>query len=41
MLEKVGELLALIENAEREGTISNREEAIKLITSKHRMKDNR
>ncbi len=39
--EKVGELLALIENAEREGTISNREEAVKLITSKHRMKDRR
>ena len=31
--KKVGELLALIENAEREGTISNREEAVKLITS--------
>jgi tRNA nucleotidyltransferase/poly(A) polymerase len=37
--KKVGELLALIENAEREGTISNREEAVKLITSKYRMED--
>ena len=37
--KKVGELLALIENAEREGAISNREEAIKLITSKYRMED--
>ncbi len=31
--KKVGELLALIENSEREGSISTREEAIKLIVS--------
>lgn len=32
--EKIGELLTLIENAEREGRISTREEAVKLITSR-------
>lgn len=31
--KKVGELLALVEQAEREGTVSTKEEAIKLITS--------
>jgi len=31
--EKVGELLSLIENAEREGSISTKKEAIKLIVS--------
>ena len=31
--KKVGELLTLVEDAEREGTVSTKEEAIKLITS--------
>ena len=31
----VGEILCLLEDAEREGAVSNRDEAIKLITSHH------
>jgi poly(A) polymerase len=33
--ERIGELLCLIEDAERKGAVSNRDEAIKFITSHH------